>query len=288
MLAVDIQRHAAGTQQLQPGRLRQPIGEQRCALQDMLAVVDDQEQPAGRQVGRDGCFGALVRRRGDAERAQNHIRHIGRGGHIGQWDEGNAIREQRHSLVRHLEREAALADPRRAHDRDQARGLQQRQQAGHVGGPTDQRQQWRRRQMHGGCRRQERLARQLESRLAGVGDGDLLIPARFSGQRQKLFHQVLFTLLKQGRHEQRGDDRQIGQAGAIFQTSDLFAAIADLAAHFILGQAGALAQKAQGFTEGIRKGVQHWRWHLLSVYHGTRESQNCTATHRQPPVQTAG
>ena len=61
----------------------------------------------------------LVRRWGDAERAQNSIRHIGRGGHIGQWDEGDAIGEVRDGLVRHLQRQAALADPRRAHDRDQ-------------------------------------------------------------------------------------------------------------------------------------------------------------------------
>ena len=57
LLAVQIQRHAAGAKQLQMGRPAEPIGEEGRAFQHVLAVIDHQQQAARGQVGFDGLPG---------------------------------------------------------------------------------------------------------------------------------------------------------------------------------------------------------------------------------------
>jgi hypothetical protein len=190
---------------------------------------------------------------GDAQRAQDGQRHVAGRGHVGQGHEGDAVRETGHGLVGQLQRQPAFADARRADDGEEADAVQPGQQLGHLAGPADQRQQrgrWTVQRRGGG---DDGLAGKLDACLPCAGDGDLLIGARAAGQRQELLHQGRFLLLKQHGHKERGQDGQIGQARAVFQTRDLLAAVAHGPAHLVLGQAGALAQQAQRFGEGVRK-----------------------------------
>ena len=49
MLTVEVERDAAGAEQLQVGGMGQPIGEEGRGFEQVLAVVEDEQQPARAQ-----------------------------------------------------------------------------------------------------------------------------------------------------------------------------------------------------------------------------------------------
>ncbi len=111
------------------------------------------------------------------------------------------------------------------------------------------------------------FVKQLDAGFAAVGDGNLLIGAALTGQRQELRQQGPVSFQMQGGNKQGGDNRQIGQTGAVFQASNLFPAITNGPPQFVLGEAGSFAEIAQRGREGIRQGnhVIHHAWLILPV-----------------------
>ena len=87
--------------------------------EDVLAVVDHEQQlPAGERLG-DGLDEGGVALRGDAEHRRDRRRHRVRVAHRRELDQPDAVGELARDLRPDLDREAGLADPADAGQRDQ-------------------------------------------------------------------------------------------------------------------------------------------------------------------------
>lgn len=124
-LAMDAQRLAAGREHAQPvvgigQRARDPGG----VVEQVFAIVEHEQHPAPRDTGQHGFERQRAGRLRDAERAGKRVGHEVRAGHRGQRYEHRPFREPLFRTRGRLDRDARLADPAGAHQRDDARDLQ--------------------------------------------------------------------------------------------------------------------------------------------------------------------
>ena len=92
----------------------QPIGEEGRGFEQVLAVVEDEQQPARAQGIAQGVGRRLPGGGGQGQDLQDGIGDVGRRLRLGQRDEGRAIGEPLPRGVAHFQRQARLADARRA------------------------------------------------------------------------------------------------------------------------------------------------------------------------------
>ncbi len=122
-------------------RLQQHLHEFRAGLQEVLAVIqNNQESPIPEYVDQrldQGTTRFLL----DAEHGRHRLRHEPRVGDRRQLDEPHAVREFVHEIGGDLQRQARLADAAGAHQRQQWRAGQQRRDFGLLTLAADERRQ---------------------------------------------------------------------------------------------------------------------------------------------------
>jgi len=137
--AFDPQRLSAGRQH---GRARtnahhrfHQLGRR---IDDVLAIVEDQEEPLSSDGPSDGLGGNLVAAELEAEDARDRGRHQIGIGQRGQLDQPSVTPKGREQGAGDLQRQRAFADPTRPGQRDHSIGRQKIQQMLHSSGTADQ------------------------------------------------------------------------------------------------------------------------------------------------------
>ncbi len=184
MLAIEVERDAAGAQQLQAGRAGQPAGEERRAVEQMLAVVEDEQQPARAQGVAQGVGRRLAGGGRQRQGLHGGVGDVGRRLGLGQRDEGRAVGKLRPRGVAHRQRQARLADARRADQGQQPRRPQPGQKRGQLRLAAEQWQQWRGQGVLAAAGRVQHLLDEFDAGLLGTCDCDLHL-ARLPGQGQE-------------------------------------------------------------------------------------------------------
>ena len=126
LLAFDAERLPAGCEHPQRGRgVEQSLDEGRGRLEQVLAVVDDQQHVAPGQVVRDAHLRRLVRFHLQVEAAHEGGDDLAFGGGLRQVDEEDPVGEVRQLTCRGLDRDPGLACAAGAEERHQLGGRDQ-------------------------------------------------------------------------------------------------------------------------------------------------------------------
>ena len=201
-----LERHqqpgAAGDQHRQPRAAReQPLEQHRHPVQQVLAVVQDQQRLPRRQPAEDGVLAGPALALAEAERGRDRGPDHGRVGDRHEIHVPGAVVVPPGHLGDHAQRQPRLADPARAHRGHQAVRRERRGQRGPFGGPADERGQRRgQRQGHRGRggRRRAQGRRRGRQRPA-------VVHAELAQQRGHV------ALHGADRDEQPGGDLRVGQ-----------------------------------------------------------------------------
>ena len=121
VLARDRQRLAAGGDHPHARRSPQDVGhEQRGRLDQVLAVVHEEQQPPVPQVGQEERPRIGRRLVAQVQGGEDRVADRSRVADVGELDEPRAVREGAREIGPHPDREAGLADAARAHEGHQS------------------------------------------------------------------------------------------------------------------------------------------------------------------------
>ncbi len=166
MLPADPQRFAAGDQDAQRRAGRQQISsEHRALVEEVLAVVQNQQQIARPQILGERPYDILVSHR-EPQRLRDRKRDQSGVGDAGELHQGHAVGERPLRLAGDLRGQTGFSDPTDSDQRDQPRGSQQPAHLGRLGPAPDETRQVGGQQVARPRRR--RVVHGLTSRIGGA------------------------------------------------------------------------------------------------------------------------